>query len=391
MTALAIQRSVKRHQPVRQFAGARLVASIGVQPDTTALPVPIAPSASQLFAPRGLCLFANEGPLWVADSGHHRVLGWRDGAADGRAADWVLGQRSFDSERPNDGREVDGTTLRLPTSICRYRDGLAIADSWNHRVLIWDRVPQDAWQPADRVLGQNTLHGAEPNRSRPSPGADTLHWPYGVAADGDTLVVADTGNRRVLLWQQPPAVHGAPADVVLGQADGASRDLDNGRLQPAALMRWPHGIVIGNHRLMVADAGMHRISIWNCMPSAHGTLPDIILGQNDPRAADANAGAAGPSPTGFNMPYAIAVSGTDLVVADTCNSRLLAWPLSDLGSARPATQVWGQPDFHSRGDNAWEAAGAASLCWPYGLSACGNRLGIADTGNNRVQIWEVAS
>lgn len=376
--------------PVQPFAGYRLLGSIGVMQDAAALPTPITPSAKQLFAPRGLCLFAPDGPLWVCDSGHHRVLGWRQGAPDDSAADWVIGQQYFDTERPNRGGDVDGTTLRLPTSICRYRNGLAIADAWNHRVLIWDQPPQNCQRPADRVLGQENLCSAEPNRGSRTPRADTLHWPYAVAADGERLLVADTGNRRVLLWQQAPAVNGAAADVVLGQADGSSRDLDNGRLDAAGLMRWPHGIVIAHGKLFVADAGMHRILIWNQLPQVHGALPDIILGQPDAHACEANAGAAAPSAGGFNMPYAIAVRGEELLIADTCNSRLLAWPLTDLGAGLGATRVWGQADFQSRGDNAWQAAGPATLCWPYGLSACGQRLGIADTGNNRVQIWEVA-
>jgi hypothetical protein len=29
---------------------------------------------------------------------------------------------------------------------------------------------------------------------------DSLCWPYGVAASGDTLAIADSGNSRVALW-----------------------------------------------------------------------------------------------------------------------------------------------------------------------------------------------
>jgi hypothetical protein len=30
--------------------------------------------------------------------------------------------------------------------------------------------------------------------------SDTLCWPYSVAASGATVVIADSGNNRVLLW-----------------------------------------------------------------------------------------------------------------------------------------------------------------------------------------------
>jgi len=33
------------------------------------------------------------------------------------------------------------------------------------------------------------------------PVRDSLCWPYNVATRGDTLVVADSGNNRVLLWE----------------------------------------------------------------------------------------------------------------------------------------------------------------------------------------------
>ncbi len=31
-----------------------------------------------------------------------------------------------------------------------------------------------------------------------------------------------------------------------------------------------------------------------------------------------------------------------------------------------------------------------SLCWPYAVAACAGGLAIADTGNNRVLLWDVA-
>lgn len=375
-------------KPLPMFRAPRPLVSIGDVADASAMPMPVVPSRTTLFAPRGLCLVEEGGPLWVSDSGHHRVLGWAQAAAD-READWVIGQTDFVTERPNAGRDVDGATLRVPTGICRYRDGLAVADSWNHRVLLWERPPHDMNVPADRVLGQPDKCSAEPNAGRPHPSGGSLHWPYGVAADGDRLFVADTGNRRVLIWNNVPGADGAPADVVLGQTDFLSRDLDNGRVHPGALMRWPHAMTIVGGALCVADAGLHRILIWQHIPAENAAEPHAMLGQTAARAADANGGAQGPTATGFNMPYAIAACGDFFIVADTCNSRLMAWPLADITKATEAIGLWGQVDFRSRGDNAWQPVGPQTLSWPYGLSACGNRVAIADTGNNRVQMWEL--
>ena len=50
----------------------------------------------------------------------------------------------------------------------------------------------------------------------------------------------------------------------------------------------------------------------------------------------------------------------------------------------------GQPDFGTNGENRWDAVGADTFCWPYGLSVHGGRVAVTDSGNNRVTIWELA-
>jgi hypothetical protein len=49
--------------------------------------------------------------------------------------------------------------------------------------------------------------------------------------------------------------------------------------------------------------------------------------------------------------------------------------------------VLGQPDFATAGENRWSAVDHDTLCWPYGLSLRGDRLAVADSGNNRVMLW----
>ena len=88
------------------------------------------------------------------------------------------------------------------------------------------------------------------------------------------------------------------------------------------------------------------------------------------------------------MPYALAVCGEKLLVADTANSRLLAWRNNKTGAA--AEWLTGQPDFASKGDNQWGFATRKTLCWPYGLSSVGEEIVIADSGNNRVLLWGMA-
>lgn len=321
---------------------------------------PIVPAADTLFGPRGACFV--DGALFVCDTGHHRVMAWNAvPAADHAPADFVLGQPSFAGE----GRH----SFNVPTGIAAAGGVLALADAWNHRVLLWHGVPRNANRPADVVLGQADLHAKLPNRGLGVPRADTLNWCYGVALADGRLLVADTGNRRVLVWERTPERHGAPADLVLGQPDFLTRD--------ALAMRWPHAIATTEKRLFVADAGTNRILGWRGIPRSNGAPCDFTLGETGfdyyPRAGT------------LSMPYGIAVLGDRLVVADTAHSRLLGFSIGD-----PATPsgLAGQYRFEDKGDNRWQAPARDSLCWPYGVAACGTLLAVADSGNNRVLLWE---
>jgi hypothetical protein len=91
------------------------------------------------------------------------------------------------------------------------------------------------------------------------------------------------------------------------------------------------------------------------------------------------------------MPYACAVMGNDILVADTANSRLLGFAISELATGAPARAVHGQPDFQSKGDNRWRTPVRDSLCWPYGVTSVGDAAVVADSGNNRVMLWRAAS
>ena len=368
--------------PLLDPAGPRVV--LGWEPESLA--APIAPSPSALFGPRGLCLHPN-GSLWVADTGHHRLLGWRQvPAADNAPADILIGQPGFGREGRNAKGQPGPATVNVPTGLCAWGAGLALADAWNHRVLLWRETPRETNQPADIVLGQSDPTAVLANRGADRPGAATLHWPYGVAEIDGRLVVADTGNRRVLVWETPERT-GQPADRVLGQADFVTRDENAGREVGPLGMRWPHGIALWQGRLAVSDAGNNRIMLWDGLPAEPGVPCDIVLGQADPQACDHNRGAYYPSAAALNMPYAVVATEDRLIVADTANSRLLGW-----AEAVPAAErLTGQADFAAKGDNAWGLAGRDTLCWPYGLSLSGRSVAVADSGNNRVLLWDLAS
>jgi hypothetical protein len=350
------------------------------------LAIPVTPDARALFGPRGAC-FAQD-MLWVSDTGHHRLLGWsRVPQADGAPADWLIGQPDFCHEGRNAKGATGAATLNVPTGLCACGAGLAVADAWNHRVLIWRELPRAHNTPADLVLGQADFSGGESNRGRDAPAADTLFWPYGVQWDGARLWVADTGNRRVLMWDGLPRHSGQPADRVLGQGDFSTRNENGGGDPDARSLRWPHAIALWNGRLCVADAGNNRVMVWNSVPARDNSPCDTVLGQGDAASVDHNRSRYWPDADALNMPYGLAALGDTLLVADTANSRLLGW--SDAGAA--AARLTGQPDFAAKGDNRWLAPVRDSLCWPYGIAVSSAGLAVvADSGNNRVLLWPLA-
>lgn len=356
------------------------IAAVGVKADRVSC-----------FSPRGAILIKEKGPLWLADTGHHRLLGWRRPPESDRIpADWVIGQADFNTEGRNARGAVAAHTLNVPAAICAVGKGMAVADAWNHRILIWKELPEDNNVPADIVLGQNDFTSAGANRGKTS-GAfnNSFHWPYGVAWKENHLFVADAGNRRVLIWRDIPKRNGQPAAVVLGQHDFNCRD-ENAGGQPGPMsMRWPHGVTLWQGHLCVSDAGNNRIMIWQGIPDDNGAPCDYALGQTDMNCVDHNRSSYRPSADSLNMPYGIDAREDWLLVADTANSRLLGWHIDDLETGAAARALSGQYNFYNKGDNRWQPARDDSFCWPYGLQVTGNTVVISDSGNNRISLWSL--
>lgn len=356
----------------------------------------IKPDTNTCFGPRGAAVMPENGPVWICDTGHHRLLGWKQlPENDNTPADWVIGQADMYSEGRNGKGEINATTVNVPTGICviqhNGQTGMAVADAWNHRILIWNTLPENNNVPADIVLGQADFNSGESNRGSAQATANSMHWPYGIAWQDGHLLVADSENRRVLIWNDLPKEIDQSPDCVLGQRDFTCRDENAGSEPSAMSMRWPHGIALWQGHLCVSDAGNNRIMIWkNGIPQSNGAPCDIILGQKDDVLVDHNQSLYWPRANSLNMPYAIATINDWLLVADTANSRLLGWHIDDLETDVAARALSGQLNFHDKGDNRWQPPTADSFCWPYGLQTCGDVIAVADSGNNRVSLWRLA-
>ena len=345
------------------------------------------PSAATMYAPRGVWL--DDQRLIVCDSGNHRLLIWNSPpTTDQTPADVVLGQPNFESEGPAARGRGPENGVHLPTGVIVVGDKLVVGDAWHHRVLVWNEVPRATDTPPDYAIGQADLSEVEPNRGM-APSLSGMYWPYSIAWIDHRLYVADTGNRRILVWNDFPSTD-RPADFLLGQNLATDSEENRGGPVAANSFRWPHGFASHQGRLYIADAGNHRVLCWNDL-SDHDRAADQVIGQvNFETAYELPYDAQGAARLRF--PYSIDCDGDVLAVADTANNRILFWrlPLAKDCSAE-AFDVIGQIDFASNGENHWQTVNENTLCWPYGIGFHNGRLAVADSGNNRVMIWDCHS
>lgn len=351
----------------------------------------IRPEPGSLFGPRSAFLAAPEGPLFVADTGHHRVVMHKIvPTEDRRDADLVLGQPDFHTEGRNSKLEdATRSTMNVPTGICAFGEGIAVADAWNNRVLIWRHMPTGNAQPADIVLGQGDDTGQRPNRDLEAPRGDTMHWPFQVLVHEGRFYVADAGNRRVLVWRTLPTEDSQPADFALGQIDLTSRSDNGGGDVDASSLRWPHDLTVLDGSLAVSDAGNNRVLVWDGMPDDFAAPARCAIGQADFQGTHHNQGTYWPTTRALNMPYALSSSRAGLVVADTASSRLVAYS-GPYSTNMAADRLTGQDHFGTKGDNKNKLPVRDSLCWPYGLQILDDVAVVSDTGNHRIVLWRLA-
>lgn len=170
----------------------------------------------------------------------------------GQEASIVLSSQGFDRA----GGPLD---FLFPGNLTSDGHNLVLADTRNHRVLIWKRAPRGN-DPPDLVLGQNDFFG-----NAPGTDLDRMNWPVGVATDGTRLVVADCWNDRLLVWSKFPTSNGAPADFQIRAARGGE-----------SLVRMPYSAWTDGQVLAVANRGSGALLVWHGFPQ-EDRAPDVVF------------------------------------------------------------------------------------------------------------------
>ncbi|MDR3719570.1 MAG: hypothetical protein P4K98_12270 [Bryobacteraceae bacterium] len=368
-------------------------------------------------------------------------LGYPDGHQPPAGTPWpgattVLGQTDFVSYLPNQSTTVNAAptaqTLRYAVGVAYNGKVLAVADSENNRVLIWNSLPATNDQAADLVVGQpdfvsytsgqDGLYGFPTGHSS----ATSLRAPSGVYLDANNgLWVADTGNDRVLYYG-PITQNGQAATLVLGQ-NNFSVDQQNlyALKTTAATLFAPASVSSDGQRLIVADNFQNRVLIWNTIPTTNGQAADVVVGQPDFTSNYSNTywttvdsqyvvnyhsglcasnGSDTTTEVGTTLylypsmcaatlssPMAAISDGTRLYIADTGNDRVLIYNQIPTQPGTPADILLGGINFlsddTSDSNTPQDVASVASFKGPNSLAWDGTNLYVADTFNRRISVF----
>src|ERR1700736_6212392 len=196
----------------------------------------------------------------------------------GGKASVVLGQPDFTKTDP----VATQAGMRLPTDVATDGHILAVADTDNNRVLIWKTIPNSNNALPDVVVGQPDFTSS--GTSIP-PTAKSMRGPQGVWIQNGKLYVADTQDHRVMIYNTIPTSNGASADLVLGQPNFTTfvePDLTQQKVdaKPNNMLN-PASVTSDGVRLYVTDLGQNRVLVWNSIPTQNQQAADLALGQPD--------------------------------------------------------------------------------------------------------------
>ncbi len=233
-----------------------------------------------------------------------RSIRWLSAASPGAIHQQCISDRDFGLY----GGEAGDVSVSSNGSV------YALADVYGHRVRLVVSPPASTIMSVatTRMLGQTSGTACSSN----SVSASTLQNPQGVWTDGMRVVVADTGNHRVLIWNSFPTSDGQSASLWLGQGSATANTAGSG----ASGMSSPSRVFSDGTSLFVSDSGNHRVLFWKKFPTQSGQPADAVLGQTD-----FSGTTSGTSLDRLSTPRGLTVSERKLFVADFANDRVVVF------------------------------------------------------------------
>ena len=303
------------------------------------------------------------GELWISNAWYSQLTRYAGmPTVNNQAPAWMFGQANTAWAFCNGPEDPAPTATSLCKPTQTWTDGtrLLVADSLNNRVKVWNTYPTSANQPADLVLGQSAM-----TANGAGSGSAAMERPYGVTSDGTRIAVSLPLQHRILVWSSWPTTNGQAANLVLGQPDFVATSANNGGISASSLAG-PHALAFGDGKLAAVDRDNHRVLIWSSWPTATQQAAGGVYGQ-----ASFTAGAS----SGLWSPRGVALAGNALFVTDGCRLRYRD-PVPTTAVASGAVSV--------NTGCATTTPAANVLRYPNGVAAGAGKVWVADSGTARV-------
>ncbi len=281
-------------------------------------------SASSLHYPSGI--WSDGKRLVVADAWNHRVLIWNElPKSNGQPADAVLGQPDFESNDVNVMGISNGPTaktLHWPYGVFSDGNHLWIADTGNRRILFYEAFPSKNYAPADKVIGK-------PNFTTRDFENDQPIWPYSIKINKNgVMAVADTQFYRTLIWNNWKEAFGKKADIIIGQPDfNASGQNQFGLFPDSHTMNWTYDLCFHKKGVLVNDTGNSRLLFFENIPTSNNEKANAVIGKRDFKTGSENKDTIVGTDSSLYWPFSICTQKEKLIVADTGNHRLVMMDL----------------------------------------------------------------
>lgn len=139
----------------------------------------------QFNAPRGIAV-AGDGTTYVVDAGNHRVQVFDP------TGEFV---QSFGRQGAEPGQfaSFPGSGSGGPSGIALAEDRLYVADTWNHRIQVFDLE-------GGHITGWGSFFDAQDSADASSSNPGLFYGPRGIAVHENLVYVTDTGNERVQVF-----------------------------------------------------------------------------------------------------------------------------------------------------------------------------------------------
>jgi hypothetical protein len=189
--------------------------------------------------------------LVLADRNNNRILIWNSLPSSNVPPDLVLGQPDFTANNSGSGLHQ----LNFPVQVSFGSGRLAVTDTMNYRILLWDSFPTANQQPASRSIA--------------------LQWPWGVWTNGTKLAAAETLGGNMYLWNAWPQQTNQAADLTLhGPAIGTGT--------PRTITSNGNYLIVGDHNPAVVTGNLFADVnfFWTSWPTSPDQAPTFF--RSDP-------------------------------------------------------------------------------------------------------------